>query len=59
MLRYQVDDLNCGHCIQALTQAVKGVDPAAVATIDDMPCKSRLSPGACPIFPIMLIMRNL
>jgi copper chaperone len=34
MLRYQVDDLSCGHCVQAVTQAVKGVDPTAVVTID-------------------------
>lgn len=34
MLRYQVDDLSCGHCVQAVTQAVKAVDPAATVAID-------------------------
>ena len=39
MLRYQVDDMSCGHCVQAITAAVKGVDPAAQITID-LPSKS-------------------
>lgn len=34
MLRYQVDDLSCGHCVQTVTQAIKGVDPIAVVKID-------------------------
>ena len=34
MLRYQVDDMSCGHCVQAITAAVKGVDPAAEIDID-------------------------
>lgn len=34
MLRYQVDDMSCGHCVQAITAAVKGVDPAAQVAID-------------------------
>lgn len=34
MLRYQVDDMSCGHCVQAITAAVKGVDPAARVVID-------------------------
>ncbi len=39
MLRYQVDDMSCGHCVQAITAAVKGVDPAAQVAID-LPSKS-------------------
>ncbi|OHB38081.1 heavy-metal-associated domain-containing protein [Phenylobacterium sp.] len=39
MLRYQVDDMSCGHCVQAITAAVKGVDPAAKVAID-LPSKS-------------------
>lgn len=34
MLRYQVNDMTCGHCVQAITQAVKGVDPSADVTVD-------------------------
>lgn len=34
MLRLQVPDMSCGHCVQAITEAVKAVDPAAEVTID-------------------------
>ena len=34
MLRYQVDDMTCGHCAQAITQALKGLDPHAEVTVD-------------------------
>ena len=34
MLRYQVDDMSCGHCVQAITAAVKGVDPTAEVAVD-------------------------
>ena len=39
MLRYQVNDMSCGHCVQAITAAVKAVDPAAQVAID-LPSKS-------------------
>jgi copper chaperone len=34
MLRYQVDDMSCGHCVQAITEAVKGVDANAEVKVD-------------------------
>ena len=34
MLRYQVPDMSCGHCVQAVTQAVTGVDPNAEVAAD-------------------------
>lgn len=34
MLRYQVDDLSCGHCVRAVTAAIKELDPAAEVAID-------------------------
>lgn len=34
MLRYQVDGMSCGHCIQAVTKAVTAVDPAAQVEVD-------------------------
>jgi len=34
MLRYQVDDMTCGHCVQAITEALKGLDPHAEVTVD-------------------------
>jgi copper chaperone len=34
MLRYQVDDMTCGHCVQTITQAVKDADPGADVAVD-------------------------
>jgi copper chaperone len=34
MLRYQVADMSCGHCVQAITQAVKSVDAGAQVKVD-------------------------
>ncbi|MFD3263857.1 heavy-metal-associated domain-containing protein [Phenylobacterium ferrooxidans] len=34
MLSYRVDDLSCGHCVQAVTAAIKALDPAADIAID-------------------------
>lgn len=34
MLRYQIDDMSCGHCVQAITTAIKSVDPAAQVAVD-------------------------
>jgi copper chaperone len=34
MLRYQVDDMTCGHCVQTITQAVKDLDPGAEVAVD-------------------------
>ena len=39
MLKLKVPDMSCGHCVQAITAAVKGVDPAAQIAID-LPSKS-------------------
>ena len=34
MLRYQVDDMTCDHCVQTITRAVKGVDAGADVKVD-------------------------
>lgn len=34
MLRFQVEGMSCGHCAQAVTQAVQGIDAGAEVTID-------------------------
>ena len=31
---FQVQGMTCGHCVRAVTEAVKGVDPAAEVKID-------------------------
>jgi copper chaperone len=34
MLDFQIPDMTCGHCVKAVTEAVKAADPAAELKID-------------------------
>jgi len=34
MIEFEVKDMSCGHCVGAVTKAVKQVDPAAVVQVD-------------------------
>lgn len=34
MIRYTVDDMSCGHCVQSITRAVQALDAAAAVEID-------------------------
>jgi copper chaperone len=34
MLKLTVPDMSCGHCVSAVTKALKGVDAAAEVAVD-------------------------
>jgi copper chaperone len=34
MLELKVDDMTCGHCVGAVTKAVKELDPKATVRVD-------------------------
>jgi copper chaperone len=34
MIAYEVKDMSCAHCVNAITKAVAAVDPAATVRID-------------------------
>lgn len=34
MIAFQVNDMSCGHCVQAITQAVKAADADAQVRVD-------------------------
>lgn len=34
MIAFEVNDMSCGHCVGAITQAVKDADPGATVEID-------------------------
>ncbi|MFC5068546.1 heavy-metal-associated domain-containing protein [Flaviflagellibacter deserti] len=34
MTKFEVQEMSCGHCVKAVTEAVKGVDPAASVDVD-------------------------
>lgn len=34
MIELQIPNMSCGHCVRAITEAVKSADPAAKVEID-------------------------
>jgi len=34
MIAFKVDDMTCGHCVQAITRAVRDADAGAAVRID-------------------------
>lgn len=34
MLRYTIENMNCGHCVATVTKAVRGIDASAVVRAD-------------------------
>jgi copper chaperone len=44
MISYLVDDMTCGHCVRAITEAVHAVDPDAQVEIDLAQHRVRVDP---------------
>lgn len=34
MYQFQIPNMSCGHCVRAITEAVKAADPQALVTTD-------------------------
>lgn len=34
MIVFNVNDMTCGHCVLAITKAVKAIEPAATVSVD-------------------------
>lgn len=34
MIHFEVNDMTCGHCVRAITQAVQAADPGAQVQVD-------------------------
>lgn len=34
MLEFHIDRLSCGHCVNAITTAIRAIDPQAIVTAD-------------------------
>jgi copper chaperone len=45
MLTFKVTDMNCGHCVSAITQALQAAKPQATVEID-LPSKTVRITGA-------------
>lgn len=46
MIELSVKDMTCGHCVGAVTRAVKAVDPAAGVDVDLAAKRVRVESGA-------------
>ena len=45
MIAFEVNDMTCGHCVSAITQALKAVDPAARVQVDLATHRVQIEPG--------------
>ena len=48
MYEFDIPDMRCGHCVGTVTQAIKSVDPAAVANVDLTTRKATVETKADP-----------
>ena len=45
MISFQVNDMTCGHCVSAITKALKGVDAGATVQFDLATHRVQIEPG--------------
>lgn len=57
MLQFEVNDMTCGHCVGAVTAAVKRVAPEAVVAID-LPQHVVRVEGVCDAGAVELAIRE-
>ena len=48
MQTFNVNGMTCGHCVRAVTEAVRGVDPAAAVEVDLKTGKLTVRDGKAP-----------
>lgn len=48
MYEFDIPDMSCGHCVGTVTQAIKSIDPAAVANVDLTTRKATVETKADP-----------
>ena len=49
MITFEVRDMSCGHCVAAITQAVKTADQAATIEVDLTSKRVRIEPAAAGV----------
>jgi copper chaperone len=48
MYEFDIPDMSCGHCVGSVTKAIKSVDPEAIAEVDLMQRKAKVTTKADP-----------
>ena len=51
MNAFEVKDMSCGHCVKAITQAVKALDHGAQVRIDLATHRVEIESGGAPATP--------
>ena len=46
MITFRVDDMSCGHCVGAITRALKQADPGAEVQVDLATHRVQVQPAA-------------
>lgn len=46
MITFDVQDMSCGHCVRAITQAVQAADPGAQVQVDLATHRVQVQPAA-------------
>jgi copper chaperone len=46
MIAFEVNDMSCGHCVGAITQAVQDADPGAQVEVDLASHRVKIQPAA-------------
>jgi copper chaperone len=48
MITLQVEGMSCGHCVRAVTEAIRALDPGAEVAVDLASGTVRAETGAAP-----------
>ena len=48
MQNFKVEGMTCGHCVRAVTEAVRSVDPGAVVNVDRVVGRVSVDSTAAP-----------
>lgn len=58
MIAFEVNDMTCGHCVKAITEAVKAVDSQADVRIDLTRHRVEIDPAASDAAALASVIRD-
>lgn len=58
MIAFEVNDMSCGHCVKAITEAVKAADSRADVRIDLARHRVEIEPGAADAVALAGVIRE-
>jgi copper chaperone len=58
MITFEVGDMSCGHCVAAITEAVRSVDPGAWVEVDLAARAVRIEPASADACALAAALRE-